>query len=838
MGRRWILLLCALMIGPYPCSALSLGLGEITVRSALNEPLDADIPIVAARPDELHNLDVSVAPEATFRRSGMERPFFLSRLRFEVLERPGGVPYIHVTSTQPVREPFVDLVIEAGWPKGHLQRRYTLLLDPRTRARQSTVRLPLARAEQGRPRAAGPASVPRHALAAPEGPTPPGPLPEVYGPVRPAETLWAIAQRLRPDESISVQQMMLALLKANPRAFIGDNINLVKAGAQLRVPDIATIGATPQRKAVEEVRAQSASWRETAARQPAPTAPQREQAPVHVAPAETPTAQAKSAAPSGAEAQTKTEEMRLRLVAPPPAPAGAGQAGATGGGGAESLQERLTLATEDLDSSHQEAAQLRGRVEQLEGVVATMQRLLTLRDEDLARLQAKLGETQGGQPPAAGEAQEQPAASSAPVGGGPVRPTVTPTEKGSQSPPAFGGVLAVLESAWGTWTQNPIIVASVIAALLILGTLSLFAVRGRRAAMATRMAPRSQEAKVTARQAEVPGREAFALGERAEPQDELAQADGLLAAHRYAEAERLLEGALNRRPERQDLGVKLLEVYHGEQRRDSFVALARRVLPALAAGTARENVARMGRELAPEEPLFGGTAAQIAAEVVALDRGREAGAAVGAGAPAEDLNLDELWSLADRPTAEGKPESGRAAEGEAAAEEILLPSLQEGEALDLEWGLKEPLSAPTEKTPPDLDLDLEVTEPLAPTRAEAPPEAPIAPGAEVAGKQEHEQAEQLERMAFDWDLTERVETEPTTEQDLGREALEEGSELEADESALAEAAANVIANRIELAKAYMDLGDTEDARALLEEVRRDGDDAARTEAETLLARLA
>jgi pilus assembly protein FimV len=832
MGRRWILLIFALLtLGPYPRSALSLGLGDIVLHSALDEPLDADIPIVSARPQELQSLDVGVAPAATFQRTGVERALFLSRLRFEVLERRG-MPYVHVTSTQPVREPFLDAVIEATWPKGRLERRYILLLDPRGPHRKPTVRLPIARAEQRaappvRPRVAG-----RQAAAEPVEAAPPVTLPETYGPVSPNETLWRIAERFRPDPSVSMQQMMLALLKANPDAFIDGNINLLKAGARLRIPEAPVLRATAQSEAAREVRQQTASWRAATAPAPAP----KPAAPAPAAPAPSAVETKPAARPAGQPAKNP-EEARLELVEPT-AVGSAAQGKGVQGSAPGSLQERLTLATEEAQSSRQEATQLRGRVEQLEGVVANMQRLLTLKNEELAKLQASVSPGGPKRAESGGKAAEE-GATSRPAG-----PSGEPT---AQRPPtvarqpaeeAHPWGVAALTTTWEKWRQNSIFLYSLIAAVLVLGTLSLVAVRGRRAAMATRTPRRGAQARIAApEQARPASRVAAAEAPAAVREDFLGSADRMVAARRYADAEGLLQGALDREPARQDLRLKLLEVYSAAGNRDRFMPLARQVLPALGAGAAFERVRSMGRELAPEEDLFREPTGSEAAVSPPVEPGPSE-VLPHLGSP-EDLNLEEIWSL------EGKPAAAHGG-GPGAPAETETP---EAGLADLEWDLKESAPAPTGETLPELNFDLEPAQETKPEDHEITAEGavqpvPAVPGPEGLPTERPKEEEPSARETFEWDLTERAEAgaEPTTAEP-DRDALGAGdetvvSDIEEDESALAEASANAMTNRLDLAKAYIDLGDTEDARALLEEIRRDGDEAARTEAEEILSRLA
>ncbi len=112
-----------------PLVGHTLGLGEIEVNSALNQELNARIKLLSAVPEDTQNLIVKLATREEFNQAGIDRPFLLQSLKFTT-EVKDGVPYIKVTSTKPIREPYLNFLIEIDWPKGHLMREYTILLDP------------------------------------------------------------------------------------------------------------------------------------------------------------------------------------------------------------------------------------------------------------------------------------------------------------------------------------------------------------------------------------------------------------------------------------------------------------------------------------------------------------------------------------------------------------------------------------------------------------------------------------------------------------------------------------------------------------------------------------
>ncbi|MAB97610.1 MAG: peptigoglycan-binding protein LysM, partial [Pseudomonadaceae bacterium] len=376
--------------------AQALGLGEVTLRSALNQPLVADIELLEAR--DLGNQEVlpKLASPDAFTKAGVERAYFLTDLKFTPVIKPNGKSIIRVTSSQPVREPYLNFLVEVLWPNGRALREYTLLLDPPLYSPQAAAaaapRAPVTGLQQPAETrtAKAYASMPAASAPTPVAPTPAressayrGPAAEptqtpkvsaetagVYKTTS-ADTLWQIAERTPGNGS--AHQKMLAIQDLNPDAFIDGNINRLKRGQVLRLPDDQQINSRTQPQAIAEVRQQNTAWRAgtTAAADPRQLDATKRNA-------------------AGAAPAEIKEDDNLKLVS---AETGKATAGAdTGKVDTKVLSNKLAVTEESLDSTRRENEELQSRMGDLQSQLDKLQRLIQLKDSQLAKLQAELGE--------------------------------------------------------------------------------------------------------------------------------------------------------------------------------------------------------------------------------------------------------------------------------------------------------------------------------------------------------------------------------------------------------------------------------------------------------------
>ncbi len=413
-------LLVYVFLAVAPGLAQALGLGKLQLESALNEPFEAKIELLSPTVVELDSMQVQLADSEAFARAGIPRAMVLQELNFVVKETERGGDYIRVYSVDPIREPFLNFLLEVSWDNGRLYREYTVLLDPPIYSNEFTQQRLSSPTRSQRMQISAPEPEPKpraiednRVVYNPEYTPPPAsrvatprpqPAPttgtrtfvvgDQYGPVVTGDTLWSLAKNLRPDTSVSIQQMMFAILRANPEAFINGNINGLKRGQVLQLPDMPEIRSLDKAEAFAMTNNQNELWAEarSAVAAAAPERPEgvsgRETATV-ITESETREAPTPEAAEPTITDTEVTEEGRpeLRLVTP-------GEDGqvAGDGSGTESQQfdRELVLARESLDALTQENDELRDQIAETDEIIDDMKRLIDLKENELAMLQEQV----------------------------------------------------------------------------------------------------------------------------------------------------------------------------------------------------------------------------------------------------------------------------------------------------------------------------------------------------------------------------------------------------------------------------------------------------------------
>ena len=342
-------------------AAFSLGLGRLQLKSSLNQAFSAEIEIINRERLGVEEILPNLATQEDFDRLNVERTFELYDLRFDVVSGADGRTVIRVNSRDPIVEPFLNFVIEVIWPSGRLVREYTVLLDPPVLTTSSVRKVQWPQATT---RDEDNEQLQRLSLSAEQV----NPWQTMTGA---GDTLWQIASRIRPDKSVSVQQIMLALQRANPDAFIADNINRLKAGYRLELPDLNAIEASSQPEAIREVALQNDRYNE-----------------MPLARGDRTLGNQKKNQSSLAPKDSEESEAELRLVSSQDAVAAAENPQEN----VQAAKMALAIAEEDLDLSQRENTALSNRLDQLENQMMDLGALVKLKDQQLAALQNQLAE--------------------------------------------------------------------------------------------------------------------------------------------------------------------------------------------------------------------------------------------------------------------------------------------------------------------------------------------------------------------------------------------------------------------------------------------------------------
>ena len=802
-----IVLALALALVLVSSSVYALGLGQIRVKSALNEPLNAEIPVLSATPEELRNLSVSLASSEDFARAGIRASRLEIPLQFKVEKRPGGTVIV-VTTEQPVGDPALDFLIEINWSKGKLLREYSVLLDPPGMAPASANR-PVAQTAPARTAAKAEPSAtttPGRSTQTSAGTAPATPAARSAPSIAPGDeytaaagdTAWGIASRATSAGNIN--RMMLAIRTANPDAFYKDNINALKRGAVLRIPNRAEMDRISMADARAEVMRQNEIWSNPEATAPSMLA-----------------ANAAGSVSSSANASSNRNDGQLQLLPPgSDGGSGAGRSGVSGGTGdaaVAGLKQDLARANESLKSQQQQSSDLQARVTDLESIKDKNQRLLSMKNAEIAELQQKLAEANTAASASSAEGQLRKdifagAASAAAATSVTVaevssasEPTATSAAAISAELPATAQSAAELASA----TSTPVAASSV-------------AVQATEPVVAATIAPPATEAEVTPpvvttqpTAAEEPwymqtwawlvgvllilGLILAAVFARRGKSD-VARQDRLSSAlvdepteHSHdddSEDEYALIEEIEEHPEELSLHLELASLYYAHRDQDKFEATAETMHTHVDDPQQPEwqQVRAMGEELCPDHPLFSG------------------------------LHSDGVSTL------------GSAVSGDIGSAASARPSRED---------------------PHGYNFDFDLT-PASGTRADGTQGAHDGEASGFAGEDVHDDMPSLSDLAGHR-AAEGTSFDAGDDDDEAIRATDRhGSHVDGDEFGLAGDgdggfvddegfSSDPVDTKLDLARAYQDMGDDEGARAMLQEVIQEGSEAQQDVARKLLDEL-
>jgi pilus assembly protein FimV len=553
-------------------SSFGLGLGDINVNSNLNDPLEAEIKIIQLQGLTSGEILPTLASNDDFRRAGVERNFFLSNIQFRVKENASGEVFITLATKQAVREPFLNFLVEVNWPGGRLLKEYTILLDPPVFDTGLAVDALVVEGANANSEIVTTTvienSVVQDTVAVNNNVEPrDDTLPPGEYRVQRNDTLWEIALKVPAGKGYSPQQVMLAIQDLNAQAFLNNNINRVKAGSVLTLPDESQIALRSFQEAINEVKAQNQGAAPNL-RNPAASGNE---------------AQLSATDTTGSalvgDGDSKNPDGYLELSAD-------SNNGISGTGetseDVDQLLGQLAIAEELNDQYVRERDDLQSKVTELQEQIEIMERLLDVQNGDIAQVQQALEQTEEAQAEADGEATNADTAT--PVVEEPVvetpavtTPTATTPVKATPPMPVKQDFMWYVNEYTGlvsNWVMKSTTNMAIAGGGLLLLLLIPFYIRSKRGNGDKTLSEMNEE--VTDFEvenddisnqldddllSEVEDDFEEEIEDEPEQIDAVMEAEMYMAYQKYDQAEEKLKEAFADYPGRADIGLKLMEVY-------------------------------------------------------------------------------------------------------------------------------------------------------------------------------------------------------------------------------------------------------------------------------------
>ena len=609
--KHAVVLAVASCLALAPCFAEAASLGRLTVLSGLGQPLRAEFELGATR-DELTGMTARLAPQDVFRLAGVDYAASLRELRFALEKRSNGKSIVKVSSVKPINEPFLDILVELNWPAGRLVREYTFLLDPPEMGGNQGSRMAVdgrvietVQQRSSQPARLAPLKAESRSASADDTRL-----------VQRGDTLRKLAAENKYD-GVSLEQMLVGLFQKNPDAFIGKNINRLKAGAILSMPDKSAVEAVSEADAKKVYLTQATDWNAYRRKLAAATA--------KTLPGDEPASQSSSGKITPAKVQEKetpAEQSKDQVkVSRTEAPV----AGLPGG---------KVSGENEADKVAKEKAltEAQGRLALLEKNVSELQKLVEMKNQKLAELEQQnsapkkeeakpLDVAKPVEPPASAvvpksepvatvaEAAKPAVPSPAPVAAPAPEPEVLPESSFMDTlledplPLAAGGGLLALLAGYLLYKRRRATSSSVETTagpgLSSFGPNSVFRMTGGQSVDTGNIPPQTGDFSQTG-----PGTI------DTDEVDPVAEADVYMAYGRDAQAEEILLEALQKDPQRTAIHAKLLEIYANRRSLKQFETLASELYSQTSGiGPEWAKVAALGLGLDPNNPLYSGTRA-------------------------------------------------------------------------------------------------------------------------------------------------------------------------------------------------------------------------------------
>ncbi|AMO22075.1 hypothetical protein GCM10027034_23680 [Ramlibacter solisilvae] len=896
----------AVLLGISTTDVHALALGRINVQSALGEPLRAEIEIPEIDADELASLKANIAAPEAFRSAGFDFNPALTGIRISLEKRADGRHFLRLSSQRPINEPFIDLILESTWSSGRILRDYTMLFDPPSlrqgqplaaelspsapATRATPAAAPAAPAAAARAARTAPAEAPRAVAAeTPRAPASEGSAKQVT--VKGGDTAGRIAAANKPAD-VSLDQMLVALLRANQDAFVGGNVNRLRSGAVLDVPSAQDAAQIPADEAKQVLVAQSRDFNEFRRRfaeslpvtkvNPADreasgkiTAQVEEKQPAATAPDKLTLSKGNAQGKAGAEEQkiardraaqdtaTRVAELSknisdLNKIGTAPA-APAASASAAKGGVPVPVGASIAAASTSAPAAAA-AAKTPAAIASAPAPVTTpavvaassaspasaAAPVAAAAPEAAAPASAAVASASAAAPAAEAASAAAPAAPV--IAAAPASAPKPVVKRAEPPPPPEPSLLDDLIENW----MLPAGALGAVAALL--GGFGFYRLRQRKKSttvdssfLESRLQPdsffgASGGQRIDTNEGNVSGSSLVyspSQLDAAGDVDPVAEADVYLAYGRDLQAEEILKEAMRTQPQRVAIHAKLLEIYAKRRDARAFELIATEAYGLThGTGTEWERVCELGQELDPSNSLYrpggepGARAVVTPSSAVQTQALAAAPAVEPAADAAPDIDLDLDFSIGDEPLSAPAPvPANEQTQPMQAAVAEPMPSL------DMDFGaITPPASAAAPSAvrldAPDLTLDENALSFDLDT-----PTAPVAAAAAAAAASPVADAGMIEfdlgALSLDIGTSAKaVDTGPDTEDSLATTA---GSPLGA--AGFDDMGDDPLSTKLALAREFHSIGDPDGARSLAQEVLTEASGDLKSAAQRLLAEI-
>jgi pilus assembly protein FimV len=833
-SHRWpktaLALAVAAVLGLSSSGAFALSLGRITVLSALGEGLRAEIDVPDINTDEAATLKAQIAAPSAFASAGMEFNPALTGLQISLQRRPDGRNYIRVSGERAINDPFIDLILEASWSSGRIVRDYTLLFDPPA-LRQASPAPTLAQTPSAAPspstttgssRTQTTATEPAPARIVPKAaPLPPKAAPQTQS-VAPSDKQWLvkegdtaskIANRNKPS-GVSLDQMLVALLRTNPDAFSRENINRLRSGVVVDIPTQEEALATPSQEATQIVMAHSKDFNEFR-RSLAASAPKADVAP--------------SDRKTSGKVDTKIEDKKPAAAAPDKLTLSKGSVQA------KADEARIAKERADKDAAAR-AAEIAKNIQDLSKLSAASAPASTPKTVPADKPSPAASAPVNAASDMAVTAPAMPAASAPEAAASVPQPAASAAEKPklpASAPPApMPEPPGLLDELLG----DPMVPLAAGGLVALLGGFAFYRVRQRKkkenhddsSFLDSKLQPESffdasggQHVDTANAGTGNPSSMVYSTSqlEGADDVDPVAEADVYLAYGRDAQAEEILKTAAKTNPDRLAIHTKLLEIFAKRRDTANFQTTAQHAFTLTGVDTPEwQRICELGLSIDPENPLYqpGGATASAFATLARMSEPEPGAfnatvvqatdAHLKTGGTDVDLDLDFSAEQKAAEPAEPKP-------AEPAPDQTTkLDAVAADSPMDLDFDISAPAELTATPELPDISLSLDEPGPAPTTKAEAPKPAP-AP------------VEDAHMLEFDMDsLSLDLEPPAAKPVETATEAPDSGTE-------------DPLETKLALAEEFVSIGDEDGARALIEEVISEATGAMKAKAQSALANL-